>query len=186
MKPNVLPPFSKINQALTKTALKLHPSQLHGLICGMICAKPEIKQGWIETLLGEKKLSITVVKFLNEIALVTVKQLAEFQFGFTLLLPKDTAALHARAEALTLWCQGFLTGLKLFGVPIENRPSSETTEAINDLIEITKMNYEDIQSTEADENDFVELLEYVRVAVNLIYQNCRDVDTEVKKHKHLH
>ncbi len=38
------------------------------------------------------------------------------------------------------------------------------------MIEIAKMNYEQVVDSEEDENAYVELVEYVRVAVILIYQ----------------
>ena len=54
-------------------------------------------------------------------------------------------------------------------MPILGRDDSELTEAIDDLIEIAKMNYEQVESSDEDEEAYVELSEYVRMAVIHIY-----------------
>jgi uncharacterized protein len=104
-------------------------------------------------------------------------------------LPKDAKELPERAEALTLWCQGMLTGLKMAQVPIVDREPSELTEAINDLIEVAKMNYEDVVASEEDEVAYNDLVEYVRMVVTYIYQELHDQDvskTPGKSSGHLH
>ena len=39
-----------------------------------------------------------------------VKQLADPELGFQLLLPDETTSLHDRTEALANWCEGYLYG----------------------------------------------------------------------------
>ena len=104
-----------------------------------------------------------------------------FQFDLQLLLPADEQPLPERAEALTLWVQGFLTGLKMTNVPLTEREPSDVTEAINDMIEIAKMNHEQVVASEEDEVAFVELVEYVRVSVILIYQTLRENEEPERK-----
>jgi uncharacterized protein YgfB (UPF0149 family) len=63
------------------------------------------------------------------------------------------------------------------------------TEAINDIIEIAKMNYEEVVASEEDETAYIELVEYVRLAVILIYQNLREQEKTSKStssSNHLH
>lgn len=188
MKPISLPTFSKLNQALAKATTKLHPSQVHGVICGIICGKPESESGFREWIKGHEK-GKTIRELLDALYQASKQQLSDFLFEFQLILPADSANLSARAEALTLWCQGFLTGLKMSDVQIEGREPGEVTEAINDLIEISKMNYEEVVESEEDETAFVELVEYLRVAVILIYQSLREATESPSKntfHNHVH
>jgi len=183
MKQQALPTYTKLDQALAKTSLKLHPSQVHGLICGILSGNPRCSSAWEELIGGGHKGSAKIHKLLQGIYEVSAKQLDDFLFEFQLLLPPDSEDLPNRAEALTLWCQGYLTGLKMVEVPIVDREPSEMTEAINDIIEVAKMNYENVAANEEDEVAYVELVEYVRMAVILIYQDLREQDA-AKKSQH--
>lgn len=187
MKQPTLPNYTELNRVLSKTSLKLHPSQVHGLVAGILCGNPDSTSAWEELVTGGKDTGKTH-EVLQALYDETKKQLAEFLFEFQLVLPSDSDELLVRAEALMLWCQGFLTGLKLTNVPITGRKPSEVTEAINDLIEIAKMNYEDVISNEEDESAYIELVEYIRMAVILIYQELREQSTKKPSHpsKHLH
>ncbi len=179
MKEKPLPDYSALEQALNNTALKLHPSQVHGLVCGILCGHPNSRTAaWEELITGSEKKSNSkkTHDLLQSLYDVSAKQLDEFLFEFQLMLPTETEALPVRAEALTLWCQGMLTGLKLAQVSLVDRAPSDTTEAINDLIEIAKMNFEEVMANEEDETAYVELVEYVRMAVILIYENMHEKD----------
>ncbi|RDI46502.1 UPF0149 family protein [Aquicella lusitana] len=183
-----LPKYHEIDQVLSKTTLKLHPSQVHGLICGILSGNPHSSEAWEELVTGGKEPGKTH-EVLQSLYDASAKQLRDFLFEFQLSLPADSETLPMRAEALTLWCQGFLTGLKVAQVQIIEREPSEMTEAINDLIEIAKMNYEEVVANEEDEEAYVELVEYVRMAVVLIYQDLRENETAAKATRssnHLH
>jgi uncharacterized protein YgfB (UPF0149 family) len=173
MKPLSLPEFDELTTALNSTELKLHASQVHGLISGFLCGNINQEAEWEELLLGEK-LEEDARTIMQSLFKVSENQLKEFLFEFQMALPDDTLPLPERAEALGVWCQGFLAALKATGVAIENREPSELTEAIDDLIEIAKMNYSDVAECEEDETAYVELVEYVRVAVIFIYQDLRE------------
>lgn len=189
-KPN-FPDYQPLLKALGETTFKLHPAEAHGLICGVICGNIDSnkKSNWEELVTGgdngeEAKNTHTLLQALHD---ESKKQLTEILFEFKLLLPDDSEELPHRAEALTLWCQGFLTGLKASHVQMVNRSPSELTEAINDLIEIAKMNYEEVVASEEDEAAYIELVEYVRVAVILIYEDLREVGQQKKSaSNHLH
>lgn len=182
MKPIAMPTYQDLNAALSKTALKLHPSQVHGLISGILSANAKNNAAWEEIITGGEE-AVKTHELLQALYDTTANQLSDFLFEFQLVLPPDSEDLALRAEALTLWCQGFLTGLKSANIKIVGREPSDMTEAINDLIEIAKMNYEDVVASEEDEAAFVELMEYVRMAVILIYQESHpDSETPAPTH----
>ena len=174
MKPSSTPTFIELSQLLDNTALKLHPSQVHGLICGVYCGNSKSTAAWETLIKGDEASGAHEV--LQSLYEKSVKQLEDFLFEFQLILPADSSELPSRAEALTLWCQGFLTGLKLGNVQIVGREPGEMTEAINDLIEIAKMNYEEVVASEEDEAAYIELVEFIRVAVILIYQDLQEAN----------
>jgi yecA family protein len=188
MKHNKLSSYTQLSQDLEKTQVKLHPSQVHGLLTGIICGNPAATTAWKELVLG-KEDNAAAHETLQALYDSTAKELNEFLFQFQMLLLADDHPLPARAESLTLWCQGFLTGLKVTHVPIEGRDPGEMTEAIDDMIEIAKMDYEEVVESEEDEAAYVELVEYVRMAAVLIYQQLREQETAKQSAdtaKHLH
>lgn len=174
MKSLDLPSYTELDRALNQTTLKLHPSQAHGLICGILCGKqanPSDKVAWEEAITGDGVEAEKTHQLLQTLYAVSAKQLKDFLFELEMVLPPDSEELALRAEALTLWCQGMLTGLKFVQVPIEGREPDELKEAIDDLVEIAKMNYEEVVATEEDEAAYTELVEYVRMAAIFIYQD---------------
>lgn len=188
MKQHSMPNYQALSQALGNTTFKLHPSQVHGLVSGILSGNPNSNAAWEKLITGGKDPAKTH-EVLQHLYDASLKQLDEFLFEFQLVLPPDSEELSNRAEALTLWCQGYLTGLKLTQVQIIGREPSEVTEAINDLIEIAKMNYEAVVTSEEDEAAYVELVEYVRMAAILIYQDIHEENSTKKRANssdHLH
>jgi len=168
-----LPSYTELAETVNKTGLSMHVSQIHGILCGILCGDLHQTIAW-ETLLA-KGAQVDVARgLLQSLYDVSAEQLKEFLFELQLLLPSDAEGLPERAEALTLWCQGLLIGLKLTNVPIKGREASDLTEAIQDIVEIAKMNYEEVIANEEDEVAYSDLVEYVRMAVILIYQDLRE------------
>jgi uncharacterized protein YgfB (UPF0149 family) len=180
MKQITLPNYEELSAVLGQTAQKLHASQVHGLIAGMLCGQSAGK-GMVEALIKTLNDNEAAQSLLQQLYQASDKQLKEFLFELELMLPADTTDLPERAEALTLWCQGFLIGLKKVNIQTEGRKPSELTEAIDDIIEIANMNYEVVVSSEEDEVAYVELVEYVRMAVIFIYQEMYDNSGARKK-----
>lgn len=187
MKQLPLPDYTELTEALNETALKMHASQVHGIITGLLCGNPKNKAAWEELVTGNQE-SDSTHQSLQLLYEGTAKQLSDFQMDFQLVLPEDGDNLQVRAEGLTLWCQGFLTGLKSAGVQVAGREPGELTEAIDDLVEIAKMNYEEVVESEEDEEAYIELVEYVRMAAIMINQELRDQDKAdtSKQSTHLH
>lgn len=185
MNQTLLPTYAELSRVLDKTQHKLHPSQAHGIICGTLCGDPTVKPAWESLITGGPETTQTHT-ILQQLYDSSANQLEDFLFDFQLVLPDEEESLPMRAEALTLWCQGFLTGLQMVQVKITDRESGEATDAINDLIEIAKMNYEDVVASEEDEAAYIELVEYVRMAIILIYQDLRDVQTAKNSSEYLH
>ena len=65
-----------------------------------------------------------------------------------------------------------MAGLQNADIPIENHASETLTEALDDIIEIAQVNYDEISATEEDEAAYFELVEHVRlVRVNGLSKN---------------
>lgn len=174
-----LPSYAEFADILQKIEPTCHFAQIHGLLCGFICgtsgeSEPDL---WDEVFPNTKKSKKgeTVLKQIYESA---YHQLSEFSFEFNLLLPDDETDINIRAEALGLWCQGFLTGLELSKVSVTHPPEGEVKEALDDIIEIAQINFGDIASNDEDETAYFELVEYVRLTVLMIFHELKSDGSE--------
>ncbi|HVE44518.1 MAG TPA: UPF0149 family protein [Gammaproteobacteria bacterium] len=162
--------FKTVQTALVAASVALHPSEVHGLISGVLCADTGKSFAWEASIVGRSRKK-EIKKVLRALYDSTHRALSDLAFEFQLLLPEESEDLSLRAEALTLWCQGFLTGLKLAGYDKSFRQQEDAVEAINDITEIAKMHYDEVVANEEDEAAYIELIEFVRVAVILIFED---------------
>ncbi len=85
------------------------------------------------------------------------------------MLPPDEAELPERAAALGEWCQGFLDG---FGMIIGDQAlSAEAMEVLQDLASIAQVQSA-LEESEDGESDYMEVMEYLRVAPLLLFTEC--------------
>ena len=89
---------------------------------------------------------------------------------FELLLPEDEQPIDARTAALAQWCQGFLYGLGAGAVPDASELPGEVGEIVRDLIEISRAGVDAAQDEESNEAAYAELVEFVRVGVQLLFE----------------
>ena len=174
MKELSLPNYNELSRIFNQAVFQQHPAEVHGLMMGILCGHPNAAD-WEALVIGAgEKVTPEVYAGLRALYEVSHQQLKEFSFDFQLFLPDDDETLSMRAEALTLWCQGFLTGLQSAQIAVDPPKPSEISEAVNDLVEIAKMNHEEVVANEEDEVAYTELVEYVRMAVIFIYQTLQE------------
>ncbi len=108
----------------------------------------------------------------------TWRQLAERQSEFDLLLPDEDEDAALRTQAIADWCEGFLHGLVAHkhSDAVKKRLSAEPlSDVIRDMLEITRATVGEEEDEEENEQAYVELVEYVRVATQLAYEELADV-----------
>jgi uncharacterized protein YgfB (UPF0149 family) len=182
MKPTSAPPtYTQITDALNDAEATLSGAEAHGLLCGLICVTQDTTDSaWDKLIPGLSKHpdSLTVLKALFA---YTYQQISTFSLDFMLVLPDDETDINQRAEALAHFCQGLLTGLHQSQRPLEEGASADAIDALNDITEIAQMDHGDLTANEEDENAYVELVEYVRLAVLMLYHerhpDAREQDT---------
>ena len=109
---------------------------------------------------------------------------------FNLLLPPDDESLQLRTAALADWCHGFMHGLVEagggdVGPQSDALENSIAAEILDDFSEITKAGAGEQAGDEA-EQAFVELVEYVRVSVQIIYDEMAPLRANQVSAKGLH
>lgn len=172
-----LPAFSEINEKLEQAHSMIGAAETHGLICGFLCGGKQTNgKNWLEPIFGLAEIESTeqMRHILLDLYNKTHIEINHEEFGFQLLIPKDEQPLESRAKSLSSWCQGFLTGIGLTGAYIDEEDTEETQEILYRFDDISKLDYENIEVRPEDERAFVELYEYVRMAVLVVYNELTD------------
>lgn len=173
-------------------------SELHGGMCGLLCAGGAAAvPAWVEECLGngdsvEDALG-AVRDQLRELELDSWRSLTGSGLDFYPLLPDDDTDLGERVGALALWCQGFLSGLGLAGFSLEENALGESDaaqleEIVYDFSEISRAGLSPGEFDDDDEADFTlaELVEYVRVGVQIVFEALEPMRVETAGPATLH
>jgi len=187
-----LPDYDEINDALQGLSPHFDAAEFHGQLCGLLCTRHGLQlDDWLELSLPEHDaatLPAMAHELFQAVLLSSEAGMSSEDFAFQLLLPDDTAGLAARVEALGNWCQGFLLGISHAGVSNIQALPGELPEIVTDFLNISQAENFELDDIEEDENAYMELVEYVRVGVQLFHEELRgqqEVET-VPPGTHLH
>lgn len=171
-----LPNYDAFIDAIAVLALPFSASELHGVMCGFLCAGA-ISEGetYLRALMTNSNQEATRVTALAIFGVYAVshQQMNQFDFEFQLLLPDDDASLVSRAQAFSEWCAGFTQGIALAGVDIDSLHEEESQEALQHLEDFAHLDYQSLKITEEDERAFVDVSEYARMAVLRVYSDIQ-------------
>jgi uncharacterized protein YgfB (UPF0149 family) len=148
------------------------PAEAHGTLAGALCSSRDYGLiEWLREILPDESADETALQssVLQNVYDSMVRTLVGNDADFAPLLPDDEASLSERADALSLWCQGFLYGLGSGTTPDPGKVSAEAGEIIRDLTEITHVGVEAGEENEENEAAFAEVVEFVRVGVQLLF-----------------
>jgi len=172
-----------LDRALRRCGSTWDASQTHGLLSGRLAiAGAEGGFGWLSQVLDgtdpADALRVECEGMLGSLFAATCEQLAERMSAFTLLLPADASSTAERATALAHWCEGFLHGLVTgdHGDELRTRLQAEPlADIIRDMLQITRAAADESEDAESDEAAYSELVEYVRVAAQLAFEELEDL-----------
>jgi uncharacterized protein YgfB (UPF0149 family) len=155
---------------LAQAGWRDEPAQFHGVLCGALCrarATDIDPASLIED--ADTAPAAEVQGRLLRMRDDAIDALGDVEFGFTLLLPDDDAALAQRVKALAAWCDGFLYGLAGREKFDLRACSEEVREVVKDLTQFTQAAFDEGDDADVEENAYAELVEYIRVGAQLVY-----------------
>ena len=164
--------YDSFEESLADADCEISASEFQGILAGMISAG--LKQGnssWSSTVLQAVNdghpLSSNAQEWLEKIFSDSLTAFAEQDVLAPILLPNDDYPLIDRLEAVSFWCQGYLLG---FGLQLgkQSIDSSEVTEALHDVSEISQL---ELAADESEESQIALeiLIEHIKVAVKVIH-----------------
>ncbi|MBQ0719687.1 MAG: UPF0149 family protein [Gammaproteobacteria bacterium] len=190
--------FEHYCRAFSVAGLTTNPAELQAVLCGRLSGGQRLADTKVlevaADLLDASASSMAAIRG-DVLGLYkkTAEQLEDGSGVFELLLPDDDDSLHERIETLSQWCQNYLSGLGQSGLSGDAPLAADVSEAMRDLAAIAMAdsgNSDDeldpyaSSIDEQDEASFFELVEYVRVAVTLIYAEIKDMSKPKGKTLH--
>lgn len=167
--------FEQIEAFFYELRLSVTPSSYHGFVCGRIAAGAvsidelvTLSSDWLT--LDEERAAAADDALRDYLALV-IEGISDEGFSFQLLLPSEELPLADRLAATGEWCGAFLSGVGE-GLGGAFNVTEEGREALEDLAAIAQVST-DLQGDDDEERDYVELCEYIRVAVQLLFDDLR-------------
>ncbi|PSW18597.1 YecA family protein [Photobacterium sanctipauli] len=175
-----LPAYETIEPMLKEQGLAATPSELHGLLSGMICGGLAVDgEQWLGPICdyanegepmtdGAKTLVRSIFSaastelggLTQTLFTSTAAELMEVEFSVSLLLPAEEADLMLRAEALSEWVTNFISGLGLMGMD-KQQLSDDVAEAIAALEEIAQLGIDEDDDMEEQAELFDNVVAYV-------------------------
>jgi uncharacterized protein len=173
--------FREIARVLEGAGSQVVAAEGHGCLCGALCTSPDYTlERWLDELVAiddedDGKQELAPDDALRLLFLDTHRALRGDEMEFEPLLPDDDEPLERRATALAQWCQGFLYGFGT-GKPMRDEDlRGQVNEILRDLSHIAAAAVDVGAAGEEEEEAYAEVVEYLRVGVQLIHDELAPV-----------
>ncbi len=182
------PTHSQIAQAMKRLGLPLAASEFDGELCGlMVVQGADQVASWVQKqigppiegdLLGMEAVQRMIARFAE-----MRRSLDEASLNFAPLLPDDALPLPVRGSALAEWCSGFLHGFAEAGGSADERM---VDEFLRDVVEIARLHHAEEDEDEEAEQQFMQLVEYIRAGVMVVRDAMSPAQANVPASGSLH
>ena len=164
------PDYNDVQQLLVEERSHADAAEAHGTLAGSLCAAGGYSfEDWLAEILPDGEAGPHATDALRTLFERTAGALGGPDMEFAPLLPRDEEPLDARASALGQWCQGFLYGLGSSSLNDAAGLPGDVGEIVRDLSEITQVGVDAEEGLESNEGAYAELVEFVRVGVQLVF-----------------
>lgn len=173
--------FEDFEEVLAGARSLADAAEAHGSLCGALCSmSPYGLQDWINEILPDgTALSEESAAMLERVFTATATSFGEQGMQFEPLLPDDEQPLNGRANALALWCTGFLYGLGAGQISDLDGLAGDVGEIVRDFTEISRATGDDADADESNEQAYAELVEFIRVAAQVVFEELLPLRSQV-------
>ncbi|MCK6264745.1 YecA family protein [Vibrio sp. ZSDE26] len=170
-----LPNYLSSATELQTAALAVSPSELHGLLTGMLSGGLDLNdKSWQPIIfdytndgMGWPATALQVAETIFE---ATSKELTSTDLVLSMLLPDQeaSATIFDLADGVTDWINHFISGLGLVGAKL-NKASADTKEALADLEEMARLGIDEDDDIEEQALLLEQVIEHVKACVLIIH-----------------
>jgi len=173
--------FEDFEDVLVAARSLAEAAEAHGSLCGALCSMaPYGLQDWINEILPDgASLSEESAAMLERVFTATASSFGEQGMQFEPLLPDDEQPLNGRANALALWCTGFLYRLGTGQIADLEALNGDVGEIVRDFTEISRATGDDAEADESNEQAYAELVEFIRVAAQVVFEELLPLRRQV-------
>lgn len=166
--------YEPLADALRQAGVDTGPSEVHGVICGLLSTGVSAEDAELEGLLASHTELVGNWPPEAKQLFGELRDLARDGFlgggmDLAVLLPHDDTALPERVEALGRWTEGFLVG---FGTGTAGMKDSDLSpalqEALSDLSAISNVEVPE-EDAEEEEALFQQVAEHSRMAALMVF-----------------
>lgn len=179
--------LDRVQAALDLAGLEFSASEIHGMVCGELCRGLRLgRAADFPALLGvSRRVDGAVQNLLDVVDELMTHSHRTLDAGveFALLLPGDDASIADRTGALADWARGFAVALLRGDELTPEGLDGDSTEVVHDLVKISEARPGG--DSEEDERALTELEEYMRVGVQLVFEELHP-DTQEQADKGTH
>lgn len=163
--------YADVARALAAAASAVPAAEAHGCLCGALCLRPDYSLAeWLDEVLADPGDGEAAHEPFATLFEETLGVLARPDMEFEPLLPGDDAGLAERVPALAAWCQGFLYGFGASGTAARAKLPETVTEVLGDLAQLSHAGAVGSEDAEVEEEAYAELVEFVRAAAQIVYE----------------
>lgn len=177
--------YQELDSALHQMGAQISAAETHGLLTGMLCLLNDSQTPvWRATLVESLDCgqpNDKQWKLFDQLVAVMREKFSHLNFDFELMLPDEDVDLKQRVIALGEWCRGYLSGLGMVGMSSEDLKNEIVKELVDDLSKIAQVSLGKKASAE-DEDNYIEIVEFVRIAVQNIQLELKRVDDQPVLH----
>ena len=178
---------NEVEAALRATGSSWGAAQAHGLLCSRLAVLgADGGADWLRMLFEDSAAAESAhaddITILQQACAETHRQFADRQSEFDVLLPDESESVSVIAAAMAEWCEGFLHGLvsDVKGEVLKQKLAAEPlSDIIRDMLEMTRAaaggDGEEGEDEEGDDEALTELVEYLRVAAQLVYEELAEL-----------
>ena len=171
-----------LNEALKRCGASWSAAQTHGLQSsrlavigtrGLADSNGQVLDG-VNTITEFRKECEDMLGMLWQ---TTHKAFSERLSAFEPLLPDESDRADVRTEGLAHWCEGYLHGLvsgEHDAMLKERLAADPVADVIKDMLQITRATVDNGED-EGSEEAYVEIVEYLRVAAQLVYEELAEM-----------
>ncbi len=165
------PAFPQLVNELKAAQLAVSPSELHGLLTGMLSGGMSLDDSSWQPLLFDYTNDglgwpMSAVGVAENLLKATLNELANDQFELTLMLSESD--LFVTADGLSEWVNHFISGLGLVNHSL-NKVPVDIKEALGDLEEIAKLGIDEDDNLEEQAELLEQVIEHVKSCVFTVY-----------------
>jgi len=166
-----VPTFDELDQTLAQYGDEVSPVEIHAVLVGFQCGGAPLFDDALASTMQDffgvdVYMAPELPSLLSQLSAGIEASLQQDDFTFMPMLPEE-GDFEEQVSLFSRWCESFINGFSAT-CPEEEQLSEDIEGVLDDMMTFSRMR-EEVDLSEQDEESFIELVEYVKVAILTLY-----------------